>query len=86
MAEMPGWEQFARELADMTWMEAEAIQPRSRLADDLGFDSLALAELGVLLEERYGGDQLVDQLETIEWKTLTAGMVFDNYIANHRQH
>jgi acyl carrier protein len=69
----------------MTWIEAAAIQPQSLLADDLGFDSLAFAELGVLLEERYGATQLVDQLETIEWKTLTAGVVFDNYIANHRR-
>lgn len=85
MITKPGWDQFASELADMTWLQAEAIRPGSRLVDDLDFDSLAFAELGVLLEERYGTDQLVEQLEDIEWTALTVGMVFDNYIAN-RQH
>lgn len=46
--------QLKKLIADLQYMSIDAIHDRSRLVDDLGFDSLEMQSLLLALEEQYG--------------------------------
>jgi hypothetical protein len=50
----PALELFISQLAEIAPWSKERISPQSHLIEDLGFDSPAFSQLGLLLYERYG--------------------------------
>lgn len=75
------WREFAAAVAEISIVPAEEIRRDSLLVDDLGLDSLALAELAMLAETEFGSDNLLEDLEGLDVPRLTAGLVFDSYLA-----
>jgi acyl carrier protein len=71
------WPAFVRRLAEFARAPAESITPEARLVSDLGFDSLALAELGLSLREAYETEKHPLELDGWNWATTTAGQLFD---------
>lgn len=76
----PSFESFAAEVAEIAGCEVGAISKDSLLVGDLGFDSLGFAQLAVLLVDHYGGEAFASALGQIEWESLSAGAVFENYV------
>lgn len=54
-------EAFCDWLAQRLTIERQRVQPAARLVEDLGFDSLALYELAVAIDERRPGLELPAQ-------------------------
>jgi acyl carrier protein len=73
----PEWPAFVSRLAEFARAPAESITPDARLVSDLGFDSLALAELGLSLREAYETDEHPLELDGRNWGTTTAGELFE---------
>ena len=74
------WEQFAGEVADLADRPVEEIDETSRLVEDLGLDSVALAELVVILIERYDMYSLSKTLEERSWEQVTVRSLYDEYL------
>jgi acyl carrier protein len=62
---------FISELAALLEVSAETIDPDARLIEDLGIDSVALAEMIVLLITDYGAEELAARLEFERWENRT---------------
>jgi len=76
---------FSAEVAEILGLDATAVSPDSRLVADLDFDSLAFAELAVLLMERYGSENFLGAIsEDLEVRALTVRSVFENYAGVRR--
>ena len=60
---------------------APARERTTRVIEDLGLDSLALAELVVVLMEKYGMSSVPQTLEDRVGENLTAGTLYDEYLA-----
>jgi acyl carrier protein len=69
------WRDFANTLGEVS--PGSEIKPETRLVEDLGLDSLALAELITFLMETYGAPNLSQQLEDRVWEGVTAGTLFE---------
>jgi len=75
-----GLERFADEIAAILDLEAGSVDPESRLVADLDFDSLAFAELAVLMMERYASANFLPAISgDVETEALTVRSVFENY-------
>jgi acyl carrier protein len=75
-------ERFLAEIAEIAGLDAAGVTPESRLVGDLDLDSLAFAELAVLMMERYGSENFLQAIaEDVEVDTLTVRSVFENYAA-----
>lgn len=48
-------------IASMSPREMPLVAPQARLIEDLGYDSLALIELAVAIENRFGIDAISDE-------------------------
>jgi len=73
-------ERFVEEVAEIAAAEPASVTPESRLVDDLDFDSLAFAELAVLMMERHrSGNFLAAVSEEVDVRALTVRSVFENY-------
>jgi acyl carrier protein len=72
------WRQLADMVAELSAVPLAEITPESRLIEDLGLDSLALAELVVvLLEHHHGAATLADRLEDRSWEGVSLGMLIE---------
>jgi len=69
------WEDLAVEIAAIGRLPIERVVPEATLIDDLGYDSLAVAELIVLLTEEYEITTLPGDLETRDWSKVTVGQL-----------
>jgi len=72
-----GWTDLAVEIAAIGRLPVERVEPEALLIDDLGFDSLAIAELIVLLVDDYGISTLPQDLEARDWTDVTVGQLRD---------
>lgn len=72
--------QFIEELRGIAPREGISVRPESDLIADLGFDSLAFAQLGVLLYERYGQDGAGIAASLRERDTATVESVFRTFV------
>jgi acyl carrier protein len=75
-AQLSAWERFAAGIASVVGLEPEQVTQSSRIVEDLGFDSLALLELAVLLIDEYGMERLSEQLAERNWENTSAGELF----------
>lgn len=73
----PEWSFFVTRLAEFARAPADSITPEARLVADLGFDSLALAELGLSLRAAYETGERPLELDGRNWATTTAGQLFE---------
>lgn len=80
MVDEPRLEEFAAEVASILDIEPHGVSADSLLVADLDFDSLAFAELSVLLMERYGSENFLAAIgDQVDVETLTVRAVFENY-------
>lgn len=70
------WQEFADALAEIFTDSRAELKPESRLIEDLGVDSLALAELIIVLIEKYDPARLSRRLDDRAWEEVTLGMLF----------
>lgn len=56
-----------------------ALEPGTRLIEDLGVDSLALAELLVVMITELRMEQLAEDLAEREWTNVTLGDLYQEY-------
>lgn len=73
------WEHFARAVAAAAQVRPEAISRTTRLEDDLGIDSLALAELVVMLIVDFEMETLADDFDQRNWSEVTVGALYEEY-------
>src|SRR4051795_10330698 len=78
------WDQFAAQLATVTGVSARQVQPDARLVADLGLDSLAIAEVVVMLLADYQLDALSERLQNSTWHEVTVGMLYGEYRSGRR--
>jgi acyl carrier protein len=74
------WEEFVVEVAGIADVPAADVQSDSRILEDLALDSLALAELGVVLVDRYDTWSLSRELETRSWENVTVRDLYNEYL------
>jgi acyl carrier protein len=74
------WTEFAAEVAEIAQVPAAEVGPETRVLEDLALDSLALAELGVVLIDKYDLWTLSSELETRSWENLTVRALYDEYL------
>jgi acyl carrier protein len=75
------WDGFVTAVATAAHVRPEAITPSTRLDEDLGIDSLALAEVVVVLIVDFGMDAMAEQLDQRDWSGVTVGELYDEYRA-----
>ena len=73
------WERFVHAIAAAAQVRPEAISRTTRLDDDLGIDSLALAELVVMLIVDFGMETLADDFDERDWSGVTVGALYEEY-------
>jgi acyl carrier protein len=74
------WETFAAEVAEIAQVPAAEVMADTRVLEDLGLDSLALAELGVVLVDKYDLWSLSSDLEVRRWENLSVRALYDEYL------
>jgi acyl carrier protein len=62
---------FTEDLAELLGVPPDAIDPDATLIEDLGLDSVALAEVIVILITDYGAEELAQRLEYERWENRT---------------
>jgi acyl carrier protein len=75
------WEQFVAEVAEIAQVPLDSVQPDTRVLEDLALDSLALAELGVVLVDKYHTWSPTNNLETRQWGNVTIRALYDEYLS-----
>jgi hypothetical protein len=78
-ADVP-WEDFVAEVATIAQVAGSQVHRDSRVLEDLGLDSLALAELGVVLVDEHGTWGSSSQLEARRWDNVTVGELYDQHL------
>lgn len=74
------FDRFRLEVAEILEVEPGEVSSDSRLVEDLDFDSLAFAELSILLMERYGSRNFMSAIaDDVDVQALTVGSVFESY-------
>jgi len=71
------WPALVANIAEIGHVAPEAVVPSALLVDDLGLDSLALAELVMALDQAGAGPALADGAEARDWSTVTAGALLE---------
>lgn len=79
------WSSFVRLLGQLSRAPADSVTPDARLVRDLGFDSLALAELALSLREKYETADHQLEFDGLRWNTTTAGQLFENCTAGAKR-
>jgi acyl carrier protein len=74
------WEDFVTEVAAIAEVPATQITAETRVLEDLALDSLALAELGVVLVDKYDTHSLSRELETRRWDNVTVRSLYEEYL------
>jgi acyl carrier protein len=75
--EPPSWPQFTAMVAELSGVDREQVQRETLPIEELGFDSLQLAEIVVVLIDDYGVESLAQDLDTRAWEKVTLGQLFD---------
>jgi acyl carrier protein len=73
------WVRFAEAIAEAANLPIETIEPGSRLLEDLGIDSLGLAEVICLLLVDFKMASLESDLSTRDWRLVTVGELYEEY-------
>lgn len=73
------WEDFSLSVRDVAHMRGASPRRDQRLVEDLGLDSLALAELAVFLIVDLEVDTFASTLHQREWRGVTLGELYDEY-------
>jgi acyl carrier protein len=76
------WTEFAGAVAGLAGVPAEHVTTDTRLVDDLGLDSLALAELVVTLVADFGIESLAQDFDERNWAAVTVGALYDDWRAS----
>ena len=74
---MIAWERFRDDVAEVARVPPEQVTRDAWLIDDLGLDSLSVAEIIAMLAVDYGLDRALDDLERRSWERTTAGDLFE---------
>lgn len=75
-----GLQRFRLEVAEILETEPAGVADDSLLVADLDFDSLAFAELGILLMQRYGSRNFMAAIaDHVEAESLTVRSVYEGY-------
>jgi acyl carrier protein len=75
------WDRFAAAVAEAARVDPAAIEPHTRLLEDLGLDSLSLTEVVVALMVDFEMQALSEELEQRDWNGVTVGELYDEYRA-----
>ena len=75
------FDEFRAEIANVTDVPVDDVRAESRVLEDLALDSLALAELGVVLVDRFDTYSLSRDLETRRWDNVTVRDLYDEYLS-----
>jgi acyl carrier protein len=73
------WPRFVGAVAELAELETAAIRPEARLVEDLGLDSVAIAELVTLLIDEYGAEALATALEEQGWSGMTVEELYNRF-------
>jgi acyl carrier protein len=73
------WNRFATSVAAAAHVRPEAITRSTRLHEDLEIDSLAFAEVVVVLIVDFGMETMADDLDRRDWSGVTVGELYDEY-------
>jgi acyl carrier protein len=77
VAPPPSWEEFQAAIADATGFPPGELARDRRFIEDLGFDSLQVVEILIMLIEDYGLSDLLGELQDRPWRDVTLGQLFD---------
>jgi hypothetical protein len=77
-----GWDEFVAEVAAIAQAPVEEVGADTRVLEDLALDSLALAELGVVLVDKYDSWSLSRDLETRSWENCTVRSLYYEYLTS----
>ncbi len=75
----PDWDRFAAEIACIAEVAPTDVSPETRIVEDLGYDSLALAELALVLIDDSEMDDVADSLVDKTWTGVTVGELYEQY-------
>jgi acyl carrier protein len=75
------WDEFAAAVAEIAQRPADHVTRDSLVVEDLALDSVALAELVILLLDDYEVDGLSRELEDTAWNRLPLGRIFDDHLS-----
>lgn len=75
------WQEFAAEVDAILDAPSQDIDPNAYLVEDLGADSVALAEIITFLLLDCGMKSLADDLDRRDWNGVTIGQIYDEYSA-----
>jgi acyl carrier protein len=76
-APTPSWEEFQAAVAEATGFPRDDLARDLRFIEDLGFDSLQVMELLVMLIEDYRLTDLLGELQNRPWQDVTLGELYD---------
>ena len=76
------WDEYVAEVAAIAQVPVADVREDSRVLEDLALDSLALAELGVVLVDKYDSWSLSRDLETRSWDNCTVRSLYHEYLTS----
>ncbi len=76
------WERFVTEVATIALVPAADIHEKTRLLEDLALDSLALAELAVVLTDKYDLHSPSSDLNSRTWQDCTVRALYDELVTS----
>lgn len=79
MTDALSWSEFAASIGEILNLPEASVSPDARLVEDLGADSVALAELVAFLLLDCGMEELAQDLDRRDWRGITAGDVYREY-------
>ncbi len=75
------FDEFRAAIASIAEVPVAQVRAESRVLEDLALDSLTLAELGVVLVDRFNTYSLSQELETRSWDDVTVRALYDEYLS-----
>jgi acyl carrier protein len=75
------WDDFAAAVAEIAQQPPDRVTRDARVVEDLALDSVALAELVVLLIDDYEVAGVARALDETAWSRLTLGRIFDDHLS-----
>jgi acyl carrier protein len=79
------WEKFVAGVADIVRVDPADIRREARLTQDLGVDSLSLAELIVALVDEWRVDSVSATIPDRVWSEVTVGALYDEYVTSYHR-
>lgn len=80
MSRPVAWDEFAAAVAEIAQQPPDRVTRDARVIEDLALDSVALAELVVLLIDDYEVAGVARELDELAWSRLTLGRIFDEHL------